>query len=392
MLKKSFFATAIVVLLNIDIAHSQCNGLINPANFKVNGSAGHLGNNEYKLTNNTEQQSGSIWFGNHLDLDADFTLEFEIYLGDADGGADGMTFVLQQSPQGTAATSIGGGLGYRGITPSMGVEFDTWKNPDNNDPDADHISINMNGKVKHDESQITSPFEVGNIEDNKYHKVKFTWTASVQLFKVFWDGNPNAKIEKTIEMKGLLFNNNSFVYWGWTGSTGNAKNLQKVKMISGNFKQELTISGTTKPSTCQPSGSITINVAGAVAPINYIWSNGATTQNITAVGAGAYTVTVVDACGNIGMQTFNVSGNQNSAVVIICPPNMTFDNTPSKCARDNVNYNLPVVKSNCPEYNLVQTEGLPSGSSFPMGTTVNTFMVTAPDGSTATCSFTVTVK
>jgi hypothetical protein len=40
---------------------------------------------------------------------------------------------------------------------------------------------------------------------------------------------------------------------------------------------------------------------------------------------------------------------------------------------------------------LVQTEGLPSGSVFPVGTTVNTFVVTDASGNTATCSFEVTV-
>ena len=41
--------------------------------------------------------------------------------------------------------------------------------------------------------------------------------------------------------------------------------------------------------------------------------------------------------------------------------------------------------------NLVQTTGLPSGSDFPVGTTINTFIVTDNSGNTASCSFSVTV-
>ncbi|MEZ4920232.1 MAG: HYR domain-containing protein [Saprospiraceae bacterium] len=41
---------------------------------------------------------------------------------------------------------------------------------------------------------------------------------------------------------------------------------------------------------------------------------------------------------------------------------------------------------------LVQTTGLPSGSTFPIGTTTNTFVVTDPSGNTAECSFDVTVE
>lgn len=41
---------------------------------------------------------------------------------------------------------------------------------------------------------------------------------------------------------------------------------------------------------------------------------------------------------------------------------------------------------------LMQTAGLPSGSTFPIGTTTNTFVVTDGSGNTATCSFDVTVN
>jgi hypothetical protein len=40
---------------------------------------------------------------------------------------------------------------------------------------------------------------------------------------------------------------------------------------------------------------------------------------------------------------------------------------------------------------VVQTAGLPSGSTFPVGTTVNTFTATDAGGNTSTCSFNVTV-
>jgi hypothetical protein len=41
---------------------------------------------------------------------------------------------------------------------------------------------------------------------------------------------------------------------------------------------------------------------------------------------------------------------------------------------------------------VVQTAGLPSGSTFPVGTTTNTFVATDASGNTSTCSFTVLVK
>jgi hypothetical protein len=43
------------------------------------------------------------------------------------------------------------------------------------------------------------------------------------------------------------------------------------------------------------NGSVLTNVSGGTAPINYLWSNGATTSNLSAIIAGNYTVTVTDA-------------------------------------------------------------------------------------------------
>src|SRR5690606_20196610 len=55
----------------------------------------------------------------------------------------------------------------------------------------------------------------------------------------------------------------------------------------------------------------------------------------------------------------------------------------------------PIISLDGEEYNEitpVQTEGLPSGSVFPVGTTTNTFEVTSANGITSTCSFDVIVE
>ncbi|GAA4035395.1 hypothetical protein GCM10022409_20050 [Hymenobacter glaciei] len=45
------------------------------------------------------------------------------------------------------------------------------------------------------------------------------------------------------------------------------------------------------------TGSVALTVSGGTSPFTFAWSNGATTQNLSAVGAGTYSVTVTDANG-----------------------------------------------------------------------------------------------
>ena len=57
-----------------------------------------------------------------------------------------MVFVLQ--PISTSVGSTGGGLGFHGIVPSVGVTLDTYQNTNDNDPAFDHIAIQLNGNTR----------------------------------------------------------------------------------------------------------------------------------------------------------------------------------------------------------------------------------------------------
>jgi gliding motility-associated-like protein len=76
---------------------------------------------------------------------------------------------------------------------------------------------------------------------------------------------------------------------------------------------------------------------------------------------------------------------------ITCPANISVNNDAGICGAV-VNFVPPVGTSNCGAVPVtVQTTGLGSGSTFPIGVTTNTFVVTDGGGQTASCSFTVTV-
>ncbi len=74
---------------------------------------------------------------------------------------------------------------------------------------------------------------------------------------------------------------------------------------------------------------------------------------------------------------------------IQCPPSDSIFLASGQC--DTI-YNYTVVANDDqPPFILIQLSGLASGSAFPAGTTVNSFLVTDLAANTATCSFTITV-
>jgi hypothetical protein len=65
-------------------------------------------------------------------------------------------------------------------------------------------------------------------------------------------------------------------------------------------------------------------------------------------------------------------------------------NDPTICGA-TVTYSNPLAGDNCPGWTVTLTEGLPSGSIFPLGTTTVEFTVTDDFGNTTSCMFDVTV-
>ena len=108
-------------------------------------------------------------------------------------------------------------------------------------------------------------------------------------------------------------------------------------------------------------------------------------------GTTIITWSATDHAGNTSSCNQSVTVNDTEAPTISCPANITKNNDPGVCGAV-VTYTAPVGSDNCPGATTAQTAGLPSGSTFPVGTTTNTFRVTDASGNQTSCSFTVTVN
>ena len=169
---------------------------------------------------------GSVWNKNKIDLNNSFVLDFDVYLGSNDAGADGIAFGLQQSSSSVGVAGNGMGLGT--INPSLGVYLDTYQNSDLNDPVGDHISIQKNGDVTHYSSnELAGPMTVSNLEDNSFKRFKIEWNSTTQVFNVYLINMITPILSYTGDIINNIFSGDPLVYWGFTGATGGSFNLQK---------------------------------------------------------------------------------------------------------------------------------------------------------------------
>jgi PKD repeat protein len=197
--------------------------------YHTNGSAYSENCNCYTLTNEVATQSGSVWNKIKINLNQSFDYKFNINLGSKDNdGADGMVFVLQNISVNIGTT--GEGLGFAGVTPSIGVVIDTYQNSNQNDPSYDHISINRDGDVNHGSAKnLDGPVRAlsnsDNIEDGQWHTLRVVWDATTKKLSAQVDGID--RVQTTIDLVTQVFNNDPEVFWGFTAATGGSNNRQR---------------------------------------------------------------------------------------------------------------------------------------------------------------------
>ncbi len=203
------------------------------AQYHLLGNAQYMQNGCIQLTPDVPYAEGLAYNMTKLDLENYFEIQFDIYLGDKEQGADGITFVIHNDIRGYDAFGQWGEcMGYgrfnpfqpgNSIDPSIAIEFDTYQNPFQGDPDCDHIAYLENGVSRH-ESFWNGDNDTYDIEDNRLHDFRFRWNPNKKQITVLWDGN--TVYEGTRDLVEDIFEGETEVIWGFTASTGRAHNLQ----------------------------------------------------------------------------------------------------------------------------------------------------------------------
>jgi gliding motility-associated-like protein len=130
--------------------------------------------------------------------------------------------------------------------------------------------------------------------------INLTVTGGTSPYSFAWTG-PNGFTSTTEDPTGLAAGVYNVTV---TDNSGCTTTATATVAQSGS-----TIQATATPvnASCGPTGSVTLTVQGGNAPLTYLWNNGATSQNLTNVAAGTYTVTVTDAAGCTGTASATVT-------------------------------------------------------------------------------------
>ncbi|WP_373056182.1 DUF5689 domain-containing protein [Zunongwangia sp. H14] len=137
------------------------------------------------------------------------------------------------------------------------------------------------------------------------------------------------------------------------------------------------------------NGSLTANVEGGIAPYTYSWNNGATTQTITGLSAGTYTVEVEDALGSMASAEFTIE--EYEAIVVEMPEDQTYYKGYDE---GQVQLKPETIIGGSGSYTYSWSTGETSLAIevAPEETTTYTLEVTGENGCTATGSVTVNVE
>lgn len=183
-----------------------------------------------ELVPNEYNKSGFSYYriSKRLEDNFSFLARFTFSIDYTTSLADGLAFVIQTDD--TLAGTIGKGIGYGNISPSLAVEFDDYRN---NEPNGNHIGVMLNGNCdKHyaiyDYEELNNN---GAVHDAwiEYDGVnKMLYVAAAQ-----YDENGNvhkpqqAMISYNIDLNELLAGQ-EYVYFGITSATGSSRASHKL--------------------------------------------------------------------------------------------------------------------------------------------------------------------
>lgn len=149
------------------------------------------------------------------------------------------------------------------------------------------------------------------------------------------------------------------------------------------YSQSIASINDTPPSCGQNNGELEAQVAGQEGPYIFLWSTGATSETITGLGAGTYTVTVTDKNG--------CQYTKSETLTNTIAATVNLGNDLSICAGETVILDPTTTGTGGITYSWDTGSSASSVSVAPTATTTYTVTINDNNGCTATDQITITV-
>lgn len=274
---------------------------------------------------------GAVWYKHRVQLDS-FNITFTVSMSNnsytSGGNPDGFALVVQNY-RANAFGAGGGGIGYGatpdyedlGVRKSVAIEFDTFMDPDLNDPNSNHISVHYTTPTlihnSADEANALNPpgaaTNVPPIAGNTH--TYNVYYLSKQL-SVYVDGNPTPAYQGTIDVANVLSLNSSGAYVGLTAACVGTCEDVAVSNFTFNYVSILDapFSFVTSVNNVTTAGQPATFVIQGVDTNGYLYTTGG--------NAGQWTVSFapIGISGTVASPSVSLTDNSNGSYLVAYTP------------------------------------------------------------------------
>jgi hypothetical protein len=232
-----FFLSSGLPLANADF---QFSNFSSTAGLNLIGAAASA-SNRLRLTPASPELSGAAWYTAKQNVASGFQSSFEFEMFGGDGASDGFAFLIQNTSA-TALFGAGARLGYGGfgnevggLPNSIALQFDTFPNGENNDPNGNYASVQSRGTLPNStnhlytlgQATIGVPINGGGV-----HHVEVNYSPGT--LKVYFDHAASPLIQIPVNLATLLSLDNGQAFAGFTAGTGGG--YQNHDILNWQFK------------------------------------------------------------------------------------------------------------------------------------------------------------
>ncbi len=236
---KDWHAHNEISVTNEGIVASDYPDFLGASGLTVNGATS-IDGPVLSLVPASEWTAGSAFLKNKISVAGGFDTIFNFRISGVGGtgdtpGADGFAFLIQNEGD-NALGGLARDIGFGGITNSLAVEFDTYKNAEFGDPSSNHIGIMTRGLEANSADHqfaIKTVNVMPVLNDGNAHMARIKYDGS--LLQIYLDNTQVPILSANVNLGSTLQLDGGKALLGFTSSTGSS--FQNVDILSWQIRK-----------------------------------------------------------------------------------------------------------------------------------------------------------